>query len=150
MGLTLKKVEAGANGTTSKQPIRFEQTLIAEFTNFNRMSRESYLFSSLNHLYMFLLNGTRQKFQNHHLGQWRFLIPHWISLSSNWPHAMIVSFSSNVTSFSAIWVLELVFSGFSVCNSTSFSRFHTILSQTLTPGLIHLLCNKISIFKTLF
>ena len=35
VGLTYITVEAGANGTTSKQPIRFEQTLTAEFTIVN-------------------------------------------------------------------------------------------------------------------
>ena len=34
-GLTIIMVGMGANGTTSKQPIRFEQTLTAKLTNFN-------------------------------------------------------------------------------------------------------------------
>ena len=35
-GSHLNNSGGGANGSTSKQPIRFKQTLTTEFTNFNR------------------------------------------------------------------------------------------------------------------
>ena len=41
-------------------------------------------------IFIFHWNIIRQKFQYHHLGQCTFLTHHWISLSSNYPHTMIL------------------------------------------------------------
>lgn len=47
---------------------------------------------------LFHLNDTRKKFQRHRLGQCRFLINHWLSLSHNSPYAMIVSLFTHFSS----------------------------------------------------
>ena len=56
------------------------------------------------YLYMVHLNSTWQKSRQYLFGQCTFLSHHWISLSSNCPHAMIVSLYPSWTSFIFFWL----------------------------------------------
>ena len=51
-GSHLNTNRGGDNGTTSKQPMKFEQTLTAEFTNFNNLSiKEAHSISKENNFF---------------------------------------------------------------------------------------------------
>ena len=101
-------------------------------------------------IFMFHLNGTRQKFKHHRHGQCRFLIYHWILLSFNCLHVMIVSLYSSLTSFSFLCVLVVLFVWLSV-KHFSFSRFlKNSLTNTDTrfnPFIFHLFYCTLSLFK---
>ena len=90
------------------------------------------------YLYNFHLNDTKEKSQHYCLGQWRFLIHRWISLSSNCSHAIIVSLNI----LEPYFLLFCVSAGFSLTfnyiNPSSLKGFLAVLSQILTPVSVHL------------
>ena len=100
-------------------------------------SREIFLFSFGSHFYMLNLNSTRQKCQYDHRELYRFMNHVWISLSSNWPHGMIVSLEPFLSSFS-LSITVGFYLAFLSLNPISLSRFLTVLSQTLPPVSTHL------------
>ena len=105
-------------------------------------------------LHAFHWDDTKQKFQHHHPDQRRFVIHHWISLSSSHPQSMTAFLYPTVTLFCYFsvfrWQWWLSF-GFSVCKSHLLEAVsHSLVTDikaSFHSFVAHLFCCVFSVFR---